>query len=101
VSTRQSRAASNGQADAAYQRARQRRLDRHPDRYVRATSRFAQRGLDVCDCPCHWWPDAREAVACCANRPAVCQVGSQRKPLLSSQMMASPSPATPVMPASA
>jgi len=62
-----SRAAANGQAGDAYLRAR-RRLDRHPDPYVRATARFAQRGLDVCDCPCHWWPGAKEAVACCPSR---------------------------------
>jgi hypothetical protein len=43
VSTRQSRAASNGQFDAAYLRACRRHLDSHPDCYVRATSRFAQR----------------------------------------------------------
>jgi hypothetical protein len=64
---RQDRAASNG-GGSAYTRARARRLARSPDRYVRATSRFAERGLDVCDCPCHWWPGAREAVACCPNR---------------------------------
>jgi hypothetical protein len=62
-----SRAAANGQAGDAYLRAR-RRLDRHPDPYVRAVSRFAERGLDVCDCPCHWHPDAREAVPRCPNR---------------------------------
>jgi hypothetical protein len=60
--------AANGQAGDAYTRARRRRLDRHPDRYVRATTRFAERGLDVCDCPCHWWPDVKEAVPCCPNR---------------------------------
>jgi hypothetical protein len=53
---------------SAYARARDRRLSRNPGPYVRATSRFAERGLDVCDCPCHWWPDAREAVRCCPNR---------------------------------
>jgi hypothetical protein len=65
--TRQARAASNG-ADAKYLAARRRRFGRHPDPFVRAVSRFAERGLDVCDCPCHWWPDAKEAVACCPNR---------------------------------
>ena len=49
--------------------ARRRRLDRHPDPYVRATARLAERGLDVCDCPCHWWPDVQEAAGgCCGNR---------------------------------
>jgi hypothetical protein len=67
VSTRQARAAANGQAKDAYQRARQRRLASHPDRYVWATSRYAERGLDACDCPCHWWPGVREAVLCCQN----------------------------------
>jgi hypothetical protein len=62
------RAASNSQAPDAYSRARRRRLDRHPDPYVRVTSRFAERGLDACDCPCHWWPGVKEAVACCPNR---------------------------------
>jgi hypothetical protein len=62
VSTRQARAAANGGSDA-YLAAKRRRLDR----YVRATSRFAQRGLDVCDCPCHWWPAVKEAVPCCPN----------------------------------
>jgi hypothetical protein len=66
--TRQARAAANGQPGAAYLRARRRRLDRHPDRYVRATNRYAERGLDVCDCPCHWWPDVKEAAACCPSR---------------------------------
>ena len=65
--TRQARAATNGASDA-YLAAKRRRLDRHPDRYVRATGRFAQRGLDVCDCPCHWWPAVKEAVPCCPNR---------------------------------
>jgi hypothetical protein len=58
----------NGRADDAYLRARRRRLDRHPDPYVRATSRFAERGLDICDCPCHWHCAIKEAVACCPNR---------------------------------
>ena len=58
-----------GGADDGYRRARARRQARHPDRYVRATSRFAERGLDVCDCPCHWWPDVAEGRAgCCPNR---------------------------------
>ena len=57
------------EAEVAYLAARRRRLARHPDRYVRATSRFAQRGLDVCDCPCHWWRDVTEGQAgCCPNR---------------------------------
>jgi hypothetical protein len=49
-------------------RARHRRPGRHPDRYVRATSRLAERGSDTCDCPCHWWAGAKEAVPCCRNR---------------------------------
>jgi hypothetical protein len=36
------RAASNGQDGTAYQRARQRRLGRHPDRYVRAVTSHAR-----------------------------------------------------------
>jgi hypothetical protein len=67
VSGQAARAASNGTGDK-YLAARRRRLGRHPDRYVRATSRFAERGLAVCDCPCHWWPNVKEAVACCPNR---------------------------------
>jgi hypothetical protein len=68
VSTRQSRAASTSQSGDAYARARRRRLDRHPDRYIRAVSRYAERGLTVCDCPCHWHRDVREVVPCCPNR---------------------------------
>ena len=64
----QARAAANGQASDAYLRARRRRLDRHPDPYVRAVARLAERGLDICDCPCHWHRDVREAVPCCPNR---------------------------------
>jgi hypothetical protein len=67
VTGRRARAAANGQSDK-YIAARHRRLARHPDPYVRATNRYAERGLDVCDCPCHWWPAVREAVACCPNR---------------------------------
>jgi hypothetical protein len=52
----------------AYARARRRQLDRSPDRFVRATNRYAERGLAVCDCPCHWWPDVHERMPCCRNR---------------------------------
>jgi hypothetical protein len=67
VSTQQGRAAGNGASDA-HLKARQRRLASHPDRYVRATARLADRGQDTCDCPCHWWPQVSEAVPCCPSR---------------------------------
>ena len=52
----------------AYARARQRRAERSPDKFFRAVSRYAERGLDICDCPCHWWPGIHEAISCCQNR---------------------------------
>ena len=68
MSGQDDRATRSG-AEEAYRRARRRRLERHPDPYVRATSRFAERGLNVCDCPCHWWRDVTEGRAgCCPNR---------------------------------
>jgi hypothetical protein len=50
------------------QRARRRRLARHPDPYIRAVTRLAEQGRDVCDCPCHWYRDVEERLPCCPNR---------------------------------
>ena len=45
------------------------RREHHPDPYVRAVDRYAKRGWELpCDCPCHWWRRAGEAVACCPMR---------------------------------
>jgi hypothetical protein len=56
------------QREDPYQAARRRKLSRHPDPFARATSRYAERGFSHCDCPCHWWPNTGEAIACCPNR---------------------------------
>jgi hypothetical protein len=41
--------------------------EHQPDRFVRETTRLHARARDACDCPCHWWPDVREAARCCGS----------------------------------
>ncbi len=45
------------------------RSEQQVDPYLRTVGRYRKRNWDLkCDCPCHFYPGIREAVACCQMR---------------------------------